>query len=288
VWLPKPPSASQLAWLESQCHKLHVYTPPPQWRLPCVRLQLKRPSRAALEFIENIPGARVNAIECALDWVFATIEERDQAYEFECAHKLKKRLRRDPKSSDNWHYTDKEGAATNLVTYKRDYCKLTGELHCLHHELRITGSRAMRRHVLSLLKLDLPALWNAWAFLYEPDFTQLGRMVGNISLRRRKLIARRTSRSRDLLIGGMAYAACGRTVQGLVNQYRKHIEVMRCLHPLDMSHLIPKQGGYYFFYNKCCRSDDTPPTILKHNENSGFVPVSYTNFSQSIASRPDN
>jgi hypothetical protein len=287
VWL-LPLSDAQMAWLQSQCHTVHVYIPPPQWRIAEVRLQLKRPSRAALQFVENI-GARVNYIEVALDWIFATAEDRDQAREFVDAHSYKKRLRRDPKYDHGSRYTNAKGAATNFVVYNSDYCKLTGEPHCLHHELRVSGTPAMRRHNLSLLKLDLPALWHAWAFLYGLDLSQLGRMVGNITLRRRKLVSRRTPRINrrglnvDRLIGGMAFRASGASVQTLVNYYRKRIEVMRCLYALDMSHLIPKQGDA-FIYDRYRASDDALPTTLNDNENVPFVPVSSTTHDNSLTS----
>ena len=231
VWL-RPLSDAQMAWVECQCHRVHRYVPPPQWGSLEVRLQLKRPSRAVLQFIRNIPDARVNYIEVALDWILESAEDRDQARKFVDAHSYNKNLRRNPKYDHGTRYTNAEGAATNLVTYSDRPCKLTGELYCVHNELRITGTPTMQRHGLSLnLKLDLPALWRAWAFLYELDLPHLGRMVSNITLRRRGLNSRRTPRitrrglNLDRLIGGMAFRASGATVQTLVNNYRKHIVV---------------------------------------------------------------
>jgi hypothetical protein len=297
VWLTKPLSARQMAWLKSQCREgVHCWEPPPHLRwdpLYRVRLQLKQPSREAIQFIAAIDGALVNFLEVALDWIFATAKARDLAYQFVAVHSYKKHLRRDPLFDHETRYSDKKGAATNLTTYPDRPCKLTGELYCVHNELRITGSPAMRRHGLSLLKLNLPALWHAFAFLYDPDLSHLGRMVANITRRRRKLTSRRipklsrSGRNVDELIGRMAFHYFGGTVQTVVNFYRKrHVAVTRCLHQLDMAHLIPKQQDYYpakqgeTSYDRCTIYVDTLPTILKHHKKSVFVHALPHNFSR--------
>jgi hypothetical protein len=155
--------------------------------------------------------------------------------------------------------------------------------------MRVTGTPAMRRHGLSLT-LDLPAFWKARPFLYQPDLQHLGRMIGNITRRRRRLASRRTPRigrryglNHDRLIGGMTFHAFG-TVQKLVNAYRKHhVAVTRCLHELDMAHLIPERADYFpakqgaTSYDRCSVSVDTLPSTLNRNDNVRFVHVSSTN-----------
>jgi hypothetical protein len=87
-----------------------------------VQLQLKRPTKQAIEFIAAIDGALVNILEVALDWIFATADDRDRAREFVDVHLYKKHLRRDPRYDGETRYTNPEGAATNFVTYSDRPC----------------------------------------------------------------------------------------------------------------------------------------------------------------------
>jgi hypothetical protein len=264
---PYPFGDNSMAMLRSQCS--HVWPEP--WacqqalreRRRWWTYQFHRPSLEVIQFFADRQSVvSLNILEPALDWVFDSAEARDQARAFHDAHSYKRFLRSDPTyfndDPTSTRYTNPPGAATNLRTYSDRPCKLTGEPYCVHHEWRVEGTPAMHRYSLTV-DFDQPLFWKSRYRLFMPDLSELGRRIGNITRREQQLPLRRQRTpwlkpdglDRERLIGGMALHACGDSVQRLINNYRKFVPVTRCLHELDVNHLLPTQGEHFLYDSRC-------------------------------------
>jgi hypothetical protein len=194
VWLKEMPPRSERDWVETQCggkgqdgarrQAFDVRQEPAKWdRAYQVRLQLRQPSHLALQWLATLPDAVLNYLEIALDWIFASARERDEAHALISKHHLKR-----------WHgsqqitfdqqtrYTARRQTAgqrrvANLLTnYPDRACRITAEDCCEHGEWRLNGQQALRRAGLivgGLKDLDHRAFWRDRLLLRRRSTWQL-------------------------------------------------------------------------------------------------------------------
>src|ERR1700720_1947885 len=83
LWVRKPIDISTKSKLRQSCRHLFINNRParfdPSYRQ---RLELKRPNKTALRLLGGLPGAYINQVEVANDYIFANTREHDAAYDF--------------------------------------------------------------------------------------------------------------------------------------------------------------------------------------------------------------
>jgi hypothetical protein len=218
-------------------------------------LHLYQPTHKALQFLTTVHGARFNHLELALDWTFASKQDRDAAHAFVCKHHVK---RWHGKQKLNFHegitrYTSKKRKVpNNFIIYSDKPCRITGEVLCVHMEWRLTGARTLRRasigSVRELLNLDLRQFWKQKFILRAVDHRALGRRY-NIYLFEKgeqlgpwfgRFASNQTSAyDIDALVGAKLARRCGLT-QAVIDRFRTSIDVGRCLVNIPVSHLLPR------------------------------------------------
>ena len=182
LWLKDPLPPTRLEWLAAHCDSIDVRQQPKRWDPAYrVRLQMRRPSHEALQWLATLDGMVMNYVEIGLDWTFTTEEERDAAHEFVINHHVKR-----------WHgdqrvtfhkgitrYTARRRVPNKLVSYADRPSRITGEIHCVHVEWRLNGARALQRAgiatVAELLKLDHYQFWKERLLMRTVNLQALGR-----------------------------------------------------------------------------------------------------------------
>jgi hypothetical protein len=194
------------------------------------------------------------------DWTFNSEEERDAAHEFVGRHHIKRwHGKQRAKVHKGTRYTGQRRVPNKLVTYGDQPCRVSGEIHCLHLEWRLNGARALRRAgittVSQLLELDHRQFWKERLLLRRVNLEALGRQYNRHVLgkgRRRGpwiafygpgkpirynydgragYILMRTSGSQEKGTRG--------TAQAVVDEWRKHFHVSRCLEAIEIPELLP-------------------------------------------------
>jgi hypothetical protein len=263
LWLKTPLPPRQIERLEQQCGSLHVLQRNKSWHRDYrQRLQLRQPSREAVQALARLSGVLLNQLELALDWTFNSEEERDAAHELIRRYHVKR-----------WHgkqqallykgtrYTAKRRAANKLVNYAEQGSRISGELFCEHVEWRLSGVRALQRAGIGplneLLKLDHRRFWKARLLMRTINLARLGRLhcvhVQGKGPRRGPWIEYfgpnklfrfdyhgRTG-STVWLTCGSREAGTEATTQALVDEWRSKFEVGCCLEALDVEHLLPTE-----------------------------------------------
>lgn len=217
------------------------------------RIEVRQPSPELLLFLSTVQDLFFNMAEIALDLIFETEEDRDAAYLFIDRHIVKRGHRGEVRYDQGTRYTDRRWAQTNLVAYRPEYSKLTGEIHCLHLEWRVCGIAGLRRmginSISDMLEFDHYAHWDARLALRKFDFARLGRAYSNALLRVQTNKARKPrvyvtnggfKYPVDRRIGQILWRCEGSTVQGVIDYARKKgITVNRCLREIDNHLLLP-------------------------------------------------
>jgi hypothetical protein len=146
-------------------------------------------------------------------------------------------------------YTNRrrKSATVSRVDYHDLPSKVTGEVHCLHIEWRMSGARSLARagiaSVADLLALDHRQFWRQRLHLYDIDRNKLGRMLNNWqrgSRRKGKWLA--NGLDHDRVLAALTLNVCG-SVQALLHAYRHHLDLRTCLHPMDIDELLPSVEG---------------------------------------------
>jgi len=254
VWSKTVFPTTQLEWLGARCgNGLDVELRPKRWdrsRQYQQRLQLRRPSREALQWLSASDGILVNYLELALDWSFDHVDERDEAHDFVCKYHVK-RWHGDQKIKfvKGTRYTGERQTANKLVSYADLPSRMTGEVYCVHLEWRLNGVQALRRAgietVSELLKLDAHEFWKKRLIMRAVDCRALGRqyqihVLGKGRRRGPYFGSKKTAAyDFDIMVGGTLVMMRGST-QAVVDEFRKGFDVARCLREIDVPQLLPK------------------------------------------------
>jgi hypothetical protein len=263
VWLKKPWSRRELAWLARRCGSLDVRQQAKRWdRAYRVRLQLRQPGHEALQWLAKLNGVLMNYVEVALDWIFNSEEERDAAHEFIRRHHVKRwHGKQEVFSYQGARYTAKRRAANKLVNYAEQGSRISGELFCEHVEWRLSGTRALRRAGISslndLLELDHRQFWAERLPMRTVNLDTLGRLYCNHVLGKgprrgpwieffgpKKSIRFDYHGRTGYVVSqtcGSRQAGTSATTQALIDEWRSKFEVGRCLEALDVEHLLPAE-----------------------------------------------
>ena len=252
AWLPRRLSARELAWLAQHCGELHV----PKWRKRWDRVgyqqyvDLKQPTDAALHYLHSIGNVLVNYVEFALDWTFNYEDERDAAWSFTDRHIVKRWHRHSQgiRYVKGTRYTAGRHGNSNLVSYADKPSRITGEVHCLHIEYRMR-LRALQRIGISsakdLLNYDHHAFWTQRLIMRAIDLDRFGRRYNRQILHEgprygawTQSITDRSTYNYDRRTGYTI--ARLHSTQAVIDQYRRYLDVNRCLVDLDIGHLMPK------------------------------------------------
>ena len=262
----------ELDWVETQCGSkgpnraqrkpFDVQQEPAKWdrdRAYWVRLQLRQPSHLALQWLATLPDAVLNYLEIALDWIFASAQERDAAHALINKHHWKKWHRDQQITFDQeTRYTARRLTASErrvaslLTNYRERRCRVCAEEDCCEHsEWRANGQIALRRAGLTvggLKDLDYRQFWRQRLLLRTVDVETLGRLY------RVHVLGDRRGRGRlgDSEVGHSLLCAVGSeakgtkgTVQAVVDKYRKRFDVGRCLQGLEVDEfLLPNVAGW--------------------------------------------
>jgi|SRR5215211_2775180 len=239
AWLRRPLNAAERDFLTEHCGGEPYFGSKPmrfdrRWRQ---RIGLPQPDTAALQFLAQRDGVLLNYLEIALDLIFRSEVDRDDAFDFVDRHHVKKYHRdRVRFVKGTTRYTDRRGAPNNLVTYSGRHSKLTGEVACLHFDWRITGAVALRRagieSVTDLLTLDHHRFWQSRLLFYELDWQKLGLMLLNRQHGRRRRHWERAERAGSAIWLGYA------SVQRIINDFSHLVPVSKCLIPITNNPLF--------------------------------------------------
>jgi hypothetical protein len=260
LWLKEPLPRIQLEWVAARCDSIDVRRQSKRWDPAYqMRLQMRRPRREALQWLATLTGVLMNYAEIGLDWTFTTEEERDAAHEFVINHHIKR-----------WHgdqrvtfhkgtrYTANRRVPNKLVSYADRPSRMTGEIHCVHVEWRLNGARTLRRagigKVSELLDLDHHQFWKNRLLLRRVNLEALGRQYNVHVLgkgrRRGPWIAfygpgKSIRYNFDARAGYIVMQTSGSkekgtrgTTQAVVDEFRKHFDVSRCLEALEITELL--------------------------------------------------
>jgi hypothetical protein len=196
VWLREPLGPRQRRWLQNRCD-CFVDDQPARFDPRYVqRLQIRQPPETVRKWITQRRDAYVNRLELALDLVFASEREKEEAETFIRKHLVKNhRGKQDIRlqGGTTTMYLAAPEAANNIVTYGDQECRITGEINCLHIEWRKRGGAAVRQEGITTKNLN---------DIDHRDFWQRKLLLDNINARKlgreyRKIYEGRRHRRRD-------------------------------------------------------------------------------------------
>lgn len=268
----------QLARLRSLCRPktLRVYKGGGKFagqKIYKQRLQLLQPTREALEFLNTIEGIDINYLELALDWIFQSCWEVEDAWSFLCIHFFKRHhgkqsivmLRsksraelkadaaegkqartfafcRDFNEAET-RYTGSRKSPNQLVAYRDRLSKITRQRNCLHLEWRFRGKESLDREglgsIADLLALNDREFWDRHLVFRELDHKKVGRHLNN---RYRRTNRRGVWRDDwDDKVGRIVKRGSGFVVQNVIKRHREKMPIiMRYLRPISVEHLLPE------------------------------------------------
>jgi hypothetical protein len=258
IWVKKPVVGAELRWLKR--HGLvHVANRRARFNGGySQRLQFKQPDEAILRWLAAREDALVNAIEIAIDYVFATAAERDDAHEFFDRHLVR---RWHNASQIIWHYRSKrpgakgveesllgtrydgQRSARNRIAFYRNECsRVTGELDVLHFEWRAKGVQAVRaagiHSPVDLLNFDHRAFWQRRLLLHDIDEEVLGRLFRNHREQTRRRTEQQQGSKSDRRTGHILCSAFS-TVQETIDNLRQRVRIHRALIPVPIEPWLP-------------------------------------------------
>jgi len=243
VWLSQPLTPGELRRLRNLCDYVHIFDGDmprnPKWRQ---RLQLVRPSLECLLRLQRIEagqGILINYVELARDEVCQSPEALRSLYALRRTHEI--RLWH-PKTQKGYVFAGEAGTTYDasrrkhrqLVRYKEPYCRITGELDCLHSEFRLRGTASVRRAgihcIRDLINFNHEQWWRTKTKLVAVDLERLGKRYHNTmnrtKLKRSRVVVSRCGRFRfnlDRRLGTILWVTVGRcrnTMQGLLDLFR--------------------------------------------------------------------
>jgi hypothetical protein len=219
------------------------------------RLILHQPSQRALRMLAR-HAHRVTAWHEALDLIFGNSEDKDAAqavfnqHLVQRHHRAKHGVRIVGKYP--WKQTRYNGprqAASNLVLYGHRECRITGEVDCLHLELRMLRARTIKRRGVTstqdIKRLDRRALWQKHLLLCDLDVERLARMLTNAQLGSRQRNASTVSKRQERFIRLLLKRF---PVQTILDRYRsvtcrgreRRINIAKALIRNPVEHLLPE------------------------------------------------
>jgi hypothetical protein len=261
LWLRQPISTSEITKLRSACGRGGVYVqnkPAAFDRSYCQRIELRQPGNAALSWIAARPDALINRAEFAIDYIFASPADRQDAFEF-LFHSLLRRWhgktqlvrlvgssRRKMNVSTGGkiagaktRYDAGRKASNSLVLYPESFSRLTGEVACLHLEWRANNRRAVISAGITsggdLVSFDHRGFWRKRLLLARCDPDRLGRILRNKAQRRkRKKSYRLDSKTGTILLNSVG------TIQELLDEFR-HLGIGRSIQPISIDDWLPTE-----------------------------------------------
>ena len=225
------------------------------------RLELKQPSRTTMECIARRHDTLINGAEVAVDYVFKSSADRDDAWEFLDRHLVrswhgknqnirivKSHSDTDDNRSSGTRYDAARSAPNGIVFYKDNHSRITGELNCLHLEWRLKGLKAVRRAGIKsgrdLLEFSHRQFWQKRLRLYDvEDRRRLGRLITNRARGKRSRAGTIEQTGRfagvDGRTGEVHVRSCD-TIQELIDKLRGRIRSHRALVAIPNEFLLPE------------------------------------------------
>jgi hypothetical protein len=187
VWLRTPADRRTLAQLRKDCGHLHVSNRRARFdKERTQRLEFKQPSDAVLRWIGTRADGLINYVEVALDFIYASAEERDAADKFFDRHIVRRwhgRNQEIRRFHNVVRYDGPRTARNSLKQYSEDHSRITGELYCLRVEWRINGAQAARAAGIirprDVLTFNHRKFWKKRLVLVAVDAGRLGRLLRN-------------------------------------------------------------------------------------------------------------
>jgi hypothetical protein len=267
-WVRKPLDQKAIGWLGKQCGQggIHTENRPARFnRRYRQRIELRQPTKKALQWLVSRDDALINRGEIAFDLVFKYRAERDEAWEFLHQHLIRrwhgKRqeirvIRNGTKirsTADEWgigdtRYDASRLAPNTILFYRQEHSRITGEVNCLHVEWRLNGLKAVRAVGIEsgqdLLEFDHRVFWQKRLLLYTVNRQRLGRLLRNriTGKRRRTPEIHQSGRYGYDIEGktGEVYARSYDTVQELIDKLRSSCRIDRALVSISNEALLPE------------------------------------------------
>jgi hypothetical protein len=256
-WVHTPLNRKTLAGLRKECGRggLYVDNRPARFdRRYRQRIEFKQPLDQALRWLAQCDEALINRAEIAIDLVFRSWAERDDAKEFLHQHFVR---RWHGKNQPIWvfeagaRYDGPRRAPNRTAFYQEEHSRITGEVCVLHVEWRLNGLQALRRAGITsgqdLLEFNHRQFWQKRLLLYEVDCQRLGRLIRNClsGKRSRVSVIKQTSGYRVNIDGrtGETHRRVAGTIQELIDnlaRVRERVRVKRALLPLSNETLLPE------------------------------------------------
>jgi hypothetical protein len=217
------------------------------------RIETRQPTPALRKFLSTVPGIYLNMAEFTLDLIFDTEDERDAMWEYLDQHLVKRKHSGNVRYFKGTRYTDRRWAPMGNVAYRPKFAKLTGEVYCIHLEIRVCGVAALRRlkivGIADLIEFDHHAFWETRLLLKKVrDCGQLGRSYSN-SLRPNRKDTPRKPRVYNTSGGfeyhfdrrlGQTILRTSGTVQNMIDEASgSEFPVNRSLVTIDNTPLLP-------------------------------------------------
>jgi hypothetical protein len=314
IWLKKPLKRTQLPeWLKlaltkdrSGKQRAHLRNHPlsfnPVYRQ---RLKLQRPPsdqqwHNELRWLATLKHVLITRVDVALDWTFDDPLLLVDAKRAVIAYLIKLWHRNHiAVVKDTTRYYAPATSRTVLLVYADKECRVTGEVYCVHIELRLKSSGRIKRaglgSVTDLLQADWTEFWEHNLDLRAVEGEKLGRQwnVKSTGSKRRKpwvTVGDSGLRyNRDARTGGVLIAWAGLrlikrkgygwinrkhyvaiSTQRVVDKYRNRIPVNKCLVRLDVTHLLPERETVRVVSEKTASSHEEISTG-KRVSNAGTV-----------------
>jgi hypothetical protein len=264
-WVRTPLNDATLGELRSECGRGGLYVENRPARFDAryrQRLELKQPNRTTMEWIARRDDALINGAEVAVDYVFKSSADRDDAWEFLDRHLVrswhhgknqkisivKSHSDTDDNRSSGTRYDAGRSAPNGIVLYKENHSRMTDEVNCLHLEWRLKGLKAVRRAGIKsgqdLLEFSHRQFWQKRLRLYDvDDRRRLGRLITNRAKGKKSRASKieQTGRYRVNIDGrtGEVHVRSCDTIQELLDKLRG-IRSHRALVAISNEFLLPE------------------------------------------------
>jgi hypothetical protein len=262
-WVHEPIDNDTLAQLRAQCGGGNLFSRRGPARFNGhrrQRVELKQPTKEALQWLAGRDDAFINRAEIALDLVFNNLADRDEVWKFLHQHLVRrwhgkkqkiKVIRSENPSVAEKDYTRYDAgreAPNGLVFYTQRHSRITGELNCLHIEWRLNNCRATRRAGietgLDLIEFDHRQFWKERLLLFVADKERLGRLINNHLKGRKSRISTTEQKGKHYRINidqrtGDIHIRSHDTIQELIDELGPTFRINRALVPISNETLLP-------------------------------------------------
>ena len=248
LWLKRPATRSQLADLDACCGHLYAENRSARFNSQYrQRVDMKQPNRNALSWVAAHDDALITIVEIALDLAFDSPADRDDTQDWLRRHLIRRwhGKQQEVFCVEETRYDASRAAPNQIVFYREEHSRITGELNCLHIEWRANRARAVRSAGIitpqDLLVFPFREFWSHRLLLVDLDEEGLGRYLRNTSNRTRSRKSPTVSYgygeiNLDRRLGHSISA--NRSIQEVVDQYRG---INRCFQVLSNQDLLPQE-----------------------------------------------